>query len=202
MSQEITVQSLAGVWRRALNYEPRDVVADSTLRDGSVVYWAQTPQGAYIDIRCVKAEQWRVRGFAGRIVVSPTDPQLQDPTSVIVTWHRHVDTMPESCPTGIDSATCRVIGDLSDPAAKPTLMEEGDGYLEVWQRVCGWDSDHDRHILRVVEDDLGADVGTFKGMSFSLGNGAVFRLQDEVIELQGFSVNLATNKVIPTADSP
>ena len=70
----MTLARLAGVWKRELNYEPRETCVDSTARDGSIVFWCQSPQGAYVDVRCVKAEHFRVRGFAGRSVLRLPDP--------------------------------------------------------------------------------------------------------------------------------
>jgi hypothetical protein len=39
-----------------------------------------------------------------------------------------LDSRPSCCPTGLDSATARLVADN-------VLMEEGDGYLEVWERI-------------------------------------------------------------------
>lgn len=146
----VTLADLAGVWRREILYEPRETVADSTARDGSIVLWAQTPQGPFVDVRYVRHEGFRVRGFAGRTVLSfPSlaDPAA-DPTAFRITWQRHTDTWPESCPSGVDSATCRIIGSLTGAGAQPLLMEEGDGYLEVWRRVVPWNSETDRHFAQ------------------------------------------------------
>lgn len=138
MSAISSVAELAGLWKREINYEPRDVVADSAERDASTVYWAQAPSGEFVDVRHVRGEGFVVRGFAGRCVVEEGPPPGGDPTAVTVTWHRHLDTKPESCPNGIDSAAARVVGNLADPTAQPVIMEEGDGYLEVWRRVAPW----------------------------------------------------------------
>ena len=109
------VSLYAGVWLRKVLYEPRDVVKD-TLRD-SLVMWIQSPHGSFIDIRRVRHEQ-TPRGFGGYLVANES----------CLTWKRVVDSMPSCCPTGVDSAEGRFV-------AADVLMEEGDGYLEVWERV-------------------------------------------------------------------
>jgi hypothetical protein len=149
----VTVAALAGVWQRELNYEPVETVADSTARDGSTVLWGQAPDGTYVDVRRVKSEQFRVRGFSGRSEIAQPGPDA-DPTTFTTTWHRHTDTMPESCPSGLDSARCRVVGDLA-PGASPMLMEEGDGYLEVWRRIAVWDADRDKVTVEVAATEKG-----------------------------------------------
>jgi len=141
----VTVAALAGVWQRELNYEPVETVADSTARDGSTVLWGQAPDGTYVDVRRV---QFRVRGSSGRSEIAQPGPNA-DPTTFTTTWHRHTDTG-----SGLDSARCRVVGDLA-PGASPMLMEEGDGYLEVWRRVAVWDADRDMVMVEVAATEKG-----------------------------------------------
>ena len=120
----------SGVWQRVLLYEPRDVITDSADRDGSLVLWAQSPSGAFADVRSVASEGMKARGFGGTLSVVP---HASDASARTLTWHREVDTAPSCCPSGVDTATARF-------AAPDVLMEEGDGYLEVWRRVAAWDS--------------------------------------------------------------
>jgi hypothetical protein len=189
----VTTARLAGVWKRELNYEPREMCVDSASRDGSIVYWAQSPRGAFIDVRCIAAEKRVVRGFAGRAEVtlpSPTDPTA-DPTAFTATWHRHTDTKPDSCPSGVDSATCRVIGDLDDLESSPVLMEEGDGYLEVWRRVLAWDAESCHCTL--ISDGQEATVEDPKvdRILIDLQRGQVHFWSDATsVGLKGFGVEL------------
>jgi hypothetical protein len=135
-----SIAAVAGLWQRDLLYEPRATLVDSAQRDGGRVLWAQAPCGAFVDVRHVRAEGFGVRGFAGAAEVSAA----ADDGSFTLLWHRHVDTQPASCPTGIDTAPCRVVGGDLGPAARPVLVEDGDGYLEVWRRVAAWDPATDR----------------------------------------------------------
>lgn len=188
----VSVADLAGVWKREALYEPRDKVADTAARDGSVVLWAQTPQGAFVDVRFVRGEQFKVRGFAGRAVLSfPTlaDPAA-DPTAFVCTWHRHTDTWPASCPSGVDSATCRVIGDLKDATAQPILMEEGDGYLEVWRRVLPWDKDVDRHFSHAAPGQ-NIEVSPLQSIQIHFANAkATFSSTATSVAVDGLGVKL------------
>ncbi|KAJ9450377.1 Septum formation protein Maf [Diplonema papillatum] len=180
-----SVAQLAGVWKRDLNYEPRETVADSAERDGSLVFWAQSPCGAFIDVRNIKSEGFRVRGFAGKAVVEESST---DPTSFSVTWHRHVDTMPESCSSGIDSATCRLVGgNIEDETANVVLLEEGDGYLEIWTRVRRWtSSDH---------TTLHASHKEMNNFEIAFSNTATFRVYPGTVSLEGFDhVHLDSSK--------
>ena len=126
----------AGVWKRQVNYEPRDVVADDSRVDGSLVYWLQAPSGEYMDFRSIKTEQFHPRGFTGTLSVSPNSA---DRTATL-TWTRHLDSKPSSCPGGVDSAVARW-------AASNVLLEEGDGYLEVWERVAEWEPSYSTCLL-------------------------------------------------------
>lgn len=134
------IAALAGIWQRYVNYEPRDVVADSYDRDGSIVVWVQSPDGHFVDVRRVKSEAFIVRGFAGMLQYSV---EGDDPSAFTLTWNRLVDTKPQCCPTGVDTACCRVVGGSSSVISVRSepgvvLMEEGDGYLEVWRRIHCW----------------------------------------------------------------
>ena len=120
----------SGVWQRVLLYEPRGVLTDSADRDGSLVLWAQCPSGAFADVRSVACEGMRARGFGGRLSVVP---DASDASAMTLTWHRDVDTCPSCCPSGVDTATARFV-------SPEVLMEEGDGYLEVWRRIATWDT--------------------------------------------------------------
>jgi len=122
----LTPAGFAGIWERVVNYEPRGTVQD-TKASGSTVVWCQSPDGMYIDVRNIISEDFP-RGFAGVIEIAPVDGQCD---VVKLTWNRWVDTKPESCPGGVDSAIVR-------RAAADVLMEEGDGYLEVWHRIGTW----------------------------------------------------------------
>eukprot|EP01079_Euglenida_sp_SAG-EU17-18_P010243 gene10243-273_t len=138
--QRPDLAGLSGLWVRECNYEPRDVIQDSRAADGSHVFWGQAPTGDFVDVRCIKAEGSRVRGFAGKLSISPADPA--QPGTFQLTWARHIDTMPESCPSGIDSSVCRVIA--GSVAVPEMLVEEGDGFLEVWRRLHHWDAATDK----------------------------------------------------------
>lgn len=145
----------AGLWRRRVLYEPRDVVLDATTGEEeprSLVLWAQAPSGVFIDIRKAACEDFIPRGFSGCLSATKTgatssnvsrvengrEQQQQEEEGRSALWHlvwdRYVDSKPSSCPTGVDSAVGRWITDN-------VLMEEGDGYLEVWERLAPWGND-------------------------------------------------------------
>lgn len=124
----------AGAWIRRVLYEPRDVVLDcSRTHPASTVVWLQAPTGEYIDIRCVVCEDSVPRAFCGMLELSERTTDAASPDGVArLTWRRLVDSAPQRCPGGVDSAVCRWI-------ASHVLSEEGDGYLELWERVHQWD---------------------------------------------------------------
>eukprot|EP01134_Creolimax_fragrantissima_P006378 CFRG6378T1 len=155
-----TLSQLSGVWVRSINYEPREEVADSAARDGSVVVWAQSPCGAYVDVRRVAGENLVVRGFAGTAHVDAADEE--DQSAFRVNWDRHVDTQPSSCPSGIDSATCRLVGGFETcSGVGVVLLEEGDGYLEVWRRVAVWDRLQDK-VVKAEKHEIMLSVAGYK----------------------------------------
>jgi hypothetical protein len=134
----VSVADYGGVWLRKVLYEPRDVVADTS--DVSLVVWVQSPCGAFVDLRQVRHEG-SPRGFAGYLTVTggPPPPACSAPSVPVndapsssaaptLTWHRQADSRPSCCPSGIDSAVGRRV-------APNLLLEEGDGYLEVWERL-------------------------------------------------------------------
>ncbi|KNC53515.1 septum formation protein Maf [Thecamonas trahens ATCC 50062] len=169
---QLPAAAVAGVWRRVVNYEPRDDVADATARDGSVVVWIQAPDGLFIDARSVASEPYGIRGFAGSV-------ELGEPSrdgAFRLTWHRELDTAPAACPTGIDSATCRWAG--SD-----VLLEEGDGYLEVWHRVATWGPD--ASASRSADGAIALTAGTASATASAADDGAariVLNLDDVCLE--------------------
>ena len=140
----VGIPELAGLWARGMNYEPRPVVADCASRDKSVVLWGMAPDGTYVDVRSVAGESG-VRGFGGTCRVSPGP----DSGALVLTWEREIDTKPDSCPSGVDASAARplLIGrsetELEQLGSAPNLvlLEEGDGFLEVWTRIALWD-DH------------------------------------------------------------
>ena len=164
-----TFAALAGVWVREVNYEPRDVVQDSRARDGSHVFWGQAPTGAYVDVRCIMAEAMTPRGFAGTLAIEPATPA--EPGTFRLTWTRLVDTKPASCPSGVDSSNCRVV--VGTVAAPEVLMEEGDGFLEVWRRVVAFDGargdaaedEHRRIRIGPALFESGADFVAVSGLT-------------------------------------
>lgn len=125
------MEKYGGLWQRMVNYEPRDVVADTASGDGSLILWFQTPCGPYIDIRDIRAEG-KARGFSGVSSSSSVANATTNSTVERLEWQRFLDSKPDSCPSGNDAADARWIG--SD-----VLLEEGDGYLEVWHRLAVWD---------------------------------------------------------------
>ncbi|KAJ1454434.1 hypothetical protein M885DRAFT_618018 [Pelagophyceae sp. CCMP2097] len=130
------MDAFAGLWLRELLYEPRSTLADSAAAHGSRVLWAQAPCGLYVDVRHAANEAFVVRGFAGRCTATAC---AGPGAAATLLWQRHVDTQPSSCPGGVDSAPCRVVA--ADPrAVGAVLLEDGDGYLEVWRRLAAWDA--------------------------------------------------------------
>ena len=125
--------------------------SSSSSSSSSVVLWAQSPCGAYVDVRRATNEGHVLRGFCGRLNVasSPDEGGLQTQFAVAaanrvtqcipddirtnwtLTWDRHVDSNPERCPSGVDRSECIFLnGD--------TLMERGPGFMEIWRRIAPW----------------------------------------------------------------
>lgn len=125
------LKDFLGLWKRRLNYEPRDSLADSDQRDGSIVMWLQTPTAYFCDFRRIKSEG-TTRSFAGLLQLT----SRSNDQSFELVWHRHIDTKPEACPTGVDKAICRFVGTPGTRGC--VLFEEGDGYLEVWELIEPW----------------------------------------------------------------
>lgn len=152
-----SISSIAGLWKRELIYEPKDVLLDSAQRDGSLVLWFQAPSGEYCDVRNIKCEQNIPRGFAGKTRIQNvpcTEASVADPTAQHIIWERKVDSCPSSCPTGVDQAIARLCMGYVNGGQEvgAVLIEEGDGYLEVWQKIAIWD---DEASLSALKDTTG-----------------------------------------------